>query len=543
MSRLRRAEVARLVAALVPVIVALTLAGAGVSSATDPVSGSCAAATDPSALTTAPSDGVDANAGVAGPEGPLSTCAADAPATPDPQPVAAPEPSDDPGPQEPAAEPASPGPAVAEPAADHLDAVSTEPAHGGGLQTARADEPSEAAPSADPEPTAHAPGAPSSASAAPAPDERRQRPRRASHTITVAHRRHAAHHITEQADVYFPPVFVDWAALTPFGAPEFGADEATRFPGPLFLLPIYQAAAAQYDVPWQILASINEIETNFGANTHHSSAGAVGWMQFLPSTWRTYGVDANGDGIENPEDPVDAIFAAARYLHASGSVQDLGRALFSYNHANWYVDRVLQRAVEIGSIPEDLLASLTAAGRKDAGALRRSTGASGYLAAHAEPDTIGRIMLLNDEDLATATLADARVQIYSCGRDDVRAGIVDRRILETIEYLAFAGDAPSVTSLRCGHSLHTATGNISEHAYGAAVDIARVNGIPVLGHQGAGSITDATIQELLKLGGSQRPHQIISLMTFAGAANTLALADHDDHIHIGFAPVRPLAGS
>ena len=100
-----------------------------------------------------------------------------------------------------------------------------------------------------------------------------------------------------------------------------------------------------------------------------------------------------------------------------------------------------------------------------------------------------------------------------------------------------------MTSLRCGHSLHTTAGNISEHAYGAAVDIARVNGIPILGHQGAGSVTDAMIQELLKLGGSQRPHQIISLMTFTGAANTLALADHDDHIHIGFAPVRPLAGS
>ena len=97
--------------------------------------------------------------------------------------------------------------------------------------------------------------------------------------------------------------------------------------------------------------------------------------------------------------------------------------------------------------------------------------------------------------------------------------------------------------LRCGHGFHTRSGSISEHSYGAALDIARVNGIPILGHQGAGSITDSAIQQLLKLGGASRPHQVISLMTFTGAPNTLALGDHDDHIHIGFAPVRPLEGS
>ena len=131
----------------------------------------------------------------------------------------------------------------------------------------------------------------------------------------------------------------------------------------------------------------------------------MGWMQFMPSTWKTYGVDANGDGVANPEDPVDAIFAAARYLHASGSVDDLGSAVFSYNHAGWYVARVLQRAVEIGSIPEDLLTSLTEAGRRDAGALRRATGATGYLDDRAEPDTIGRVMLLSDDE---ARRRDAR---------------------------------------------------------------------------------------------------------------------------------------
>jgi len=88
---------------------------------------------------------------------------------------------------------------------------------------------------------------------------------------------------------------------------------------PLFLLPIYKAAAVQYGVPWQVLAAINEIETDYGRNLSVSSAGAVGWMQFMPSTWKTWGVDANGDGVADPYNPVDAIFSAARYLHAAAT--------------------------------------------------------------------------------------------------------------------------------------------------------------------------------------------------------------------------------
>lgn len=542
MSRHRSGQPRRF-AALALALLALALAGAGTSFATDPVLGGCQTGATPAdsaaAITATPED-----AGVAGPAGPL----ADPACEPESLTTAEIPVSDDPGPQAPEPlvvehqPPASEAPQTLTTSAAAETAVVPSPtAHPSGDESA-------GAPAASDRVNPEAQATPSRPAvtqhdAEPAPLSHALTHRRPSRTISPTSHPHRRHHIAEQADVYFPPVFVDWAALTPFAPPEFGAGEATRFPGPLFLLPIYQAAAAQYNVPWQVLASINEIETNFGANTSHSSAGAVGWMQFLPGTWRTYGVDANGDGIANPEDPVDAIFGAARYLHASGSVRDLGRALFSYNHANWYVARVLQRAAEIGSIPQDLLTSLTEAGRRDAGALRRATGSEGYLERSAEPDTIGRVMLLGDAELATAILADDRVQIYACGRNDVRAGVIDRRVLETIEYLASVGLQPSVSSLRCGHGFHAASGNISEHSYGDAADISRVNGIPILGHQGAGSITDSAIQQLLKLGGALRPHQIISLMTFAGASNTLALGDHDDHIHIGFAPVRPLEGS
>ena len=132
-----------------------------------------------------------------------------------------------------------------------------------------------------------------------------------------------------------------------------------KFRIPPFLLPIYQAAGTQYGIRWEILAAINEIETDYGRNLNVSSAGAVGWMQFLPSTWRVYGVDADNDNVRDPYNPVDAIFAAARYLRAAGADTDIRKAVFAYNHADWYVDSVLLRAQVIGGLPSDLVGSPT----------------------------------------------------------------------------------------------------------------------------------------------------------------------------------------
>src|SRR4029079_9461023 len=100
---------------------------------------------------------------------------------------------------------------------------------------------------------------------------------------------------------------------------------------PPFLLPIYQAAGSEYGVPWEVLAAINEIETGYGRDLRVSSAGARGWMQFMPATWRRYGVDANRDGRRDPWNPVDAIFSAARYLQAAGAASDLRGAVLAYN--------------------------------------------------------------------------------------------------------------------------------------------------------------------------------------------------------------------
>jgi murein DD-endopeptidase MepM/ murein hydrolase activator NlpD len=107
---------------------------------------------------------------------------------------------------------------------------------------------------------------------------------------------------------------------------------------------LWERAGATYGIPWQVLAAINKIESNFGGNMGPSSAGAVGWMQFMPSTWLRWGVDADGDGIADPWNAADAIFAAARYLAAADGQSDISRAVFAYNHADWYVREVLDLA-------------------------------------------------------------------------------------------------------------------------------------------------------------------------------------------------------
>jgi membrane-bound lytic murein transglycosylase B len=132
-----------------------------------------------------------------------------------------------------------------------------------------------------------------------------------------------------------------------FQIPSLSASTCAASAVPPQLIPIYQGASAQYGLGSQgpaILAGINAVETAFGTNLGPSSAGAEGWMQFMPSTWATYGVDANGDGVADPNNPEDAIYAAARYLAAAGMPADTYGAIYAYNHADWYVSEVLADA-------------------------------------------------------------------------------------------------------------------------------------------------------------------------------------------------------
>jgi hypothetical protein len=518
----------------------------------------------------------------------------------------------------------------------------------------------------------------------------------------------------------------------PIGVPNFVIDS---FEIPPFLLPIYQACGTEYGIPWEVLASINKIETGFGTNLNLSSAGAVGWMQFLPSSWEMYGVDANGDGRKDPYNPVDAICAAASYLKAAGGNKDLYGAIFAYNHADWYVQEVLLYARAYGKLPSDLVGSLTGltegahfpvaadaryaddisarAALKSSGDAAASGGAAEVISSsptrrginifakqgapvvavndgiirklgsspelgkfivledtygnrytyaelgevvrdhrlvvmptgqeqrlpvesqdlrprlRALPDRAGSdaqeaeaastdsadpaakdgslrvgskviagtvlarigaggegvdphlnfsirpagkgapridpkpildgwklleataiyrakgknpftsrlsgagVLLLSKEALQKRVLADEGLSIYTCGREDIATGQIDRRVLAMLEYLRSKGFELTITALKCGHSFLTTSGNVSEHSTGDAVDIAVINGTPVTGNQGPGTMTDELIHDVLALQGTMQPHQVISLEDLPGETS-FAMADHYDHVHVGY---------
>jgi membrane-bound lytic murein transglycosylase B len=100
----------------------------------------------------------------------------------------------------------------------------------------------------------------------------------------------------------------------------------------------YAEAQRRFGVSWRVLAAVNYVESAFNKLRNASSAGAQGPMQFLPSTWRAYGL--GGD----LRDPRDAILGAANYLHANGAPRSYRRALFRYNPSTLYVDAVLRYA-------------------------------------------------------------------------------------------------------------------------------------------------------------------------------------------------------
>jgi Transglycosylase SLT domain len=112
---------------------------------------------------------------------------------------------------------------------------------------------------------------------------------------------------------------------------------------------LFKESAARYcpGLSWTVLAAIGQIESGDGSNTGPSSAGALGPMQFLPSTWQVYGISAFGNtGPPDIMDPFDAVPSAARLLCANGgsTAAGLRGAIFAYNHATWYVNEVLALA-------------------------------------------------------------------------------------------------------------------------------------------------------------------------------------------------------
>lgn len=144
-----------------------------------------------------------------------------------------------------------------------------------------------------------------------------------------------------------PPASGDGGSVAPeqelqIAQEEIVADPVEEIPYERYVQ-IYKAAAKRYRFAedWYVLAAVGKVESDHGQNMGPSSAGAMGPMQFLPSTWAQYGVDGNGDGEANIMDPEDAIPAAASYLVVGGAPDDWYAALYTYNRAGWYVREVL----------------------------------------------------------------------------------------------------------------------------------------------------------------------------------------------------------
>ena len=134
--------------------------------------------------------------------------------------------------------------------------------------------------------------------------------------------------------------------------------------------------------------------------------------------------------------------------------------------------------------------------------------------------------------LTRLMLDDPRIDIYAGGRGDLSSGLIDVRVIVLIRYLTNVFGQASVSSLHSGHRLYARPGVVSAHIYGLAVDIAALGKTPIAGHQQPGGITEQAVQSILLLPAELQPQQVISLLGLGGPS--FPLADHADHIHVGY---------
>jgi hypothetical protein len=211
------------------------------------------------------------------------------------------------------------------------------------------------------------------------------------------------------------------------------------------LMPIFRQAGRRYGVPWSVLAAINKVETDFGRNLNVSSAGAIGWMQFMPDTWRRYGVDGDRDGHKDPYNPEDAIPAAANYLAASGAQRDLRAAIFAYNHAAWYVGQVLTLAASYATGGAGRTLDEHVAGRGEQPAL--VAAGEDCVAAATGPAELETAVMLR----APRRFAPLPGWAMDGGRT---AQLVDARILADVEWILRSYGLRVTAGREAGHLSH-----------------------------------------------------------------------------------------
>jgi hypothetical protein len=149
--------------------------------------------------------------------------------------------------------------------------------------------------------------------------------------------------------------------------------------------------------------------------------------------------------------------------------------------------------------------------------------------------TASGAFLLAQGELERSVLADPGIKLSHCDRVQVASGKVRPQALALLVFLSRSGLKPTVGELRCGRTAYTASGLVSAHHATGAIDITAVNGVPIAGHQGAGTITDITIRTLLTIQHRFAAKRIVSLMKYPGAKSTVAEPDHSTFIQVELA--------
>jgi membrane-bound lytic murein transglycosylase B len=279
---------------------------------------------------------------------------------------------------------------------------------------------------------------------------------------------------------------------------------------PARLLAETTAAARGAHVPWWIVAGIAEIESGFGTDP-----GPVAGRRLDLSTWRRFGTDGDGDGVVSQRSQRDRLATLASYLRAN---RRYGMGIWNRPGAFGFDAAVLK---------------YFGGDQKLRGEARR---AAAYAFAAGQVG-LERGLRVAKPRLIARILADRSISLEPCHRDDLAAGRIDPQVITSVLYLRYLYHTAYVSSLKCDHPYLTTTGNVSRHSSGDAVDVAMLAGVPILGHQGAGSITEDAVYNLLALPEADTARQIITLMDLdgpTGNSGSFALPDHDDHIHIGY---------